>query len=69
MGLQHYLQILRRRLLIIVTVTGLVLAVSLGISLRQETIYGASSEVLVNRENLATTLTRTQVPYIDAQTA
>ena len=68
-GLQHYLQILRRRLLIIVTVTGLVLAVSLGISLRQETIYGASSEVLVNRENLATTLTRTQVPYIDAQTA
>ncbi|MDQ3679029.1 MAG: AAA family ATPase [Actinomycetota bacterium] len=68
-GLQHYLQVVRRRFPIIVTVTALVLAVSLGMSLRQETIYGASSEVIVNRDNLASTLTRSQVPYIDAQTA
>src|SRR5438270_676581 len=68
-GLERYVQVLRRRWLTLVLVTLVILAVSVGVLVKQPRLYEASSEVLINRNNLAATLTQTQIPYIDAQTA
>lgn len=68
-GLEQYAHVLRRRWLTVVLVAMVILAVSVALLLKQATVYEASSEVLINRNNLAATLTQTQVPSIDAQTA
>ncbi|MDQ6927698.1 MAG: Wzz/FepE/Etk N-terminal domain-containing protein, partial [Actinomycetota bacterium] len=68
-NLQHYLGILRRRLPVILITATVVLVVSLAVSFSQATVYSASAEVLINRNNLAETLSTTQLPYTDAQTA
>ena len=52
-GLERYLGVLRRRWLVVCAVTVAILAVSVGVTLRQKRLYAADSEVLVNRNNLA----------------
>ena len=68
-GLERYLQVLRRRWWVLALITLVVVAVSGALVFKQAKLYEASSEVLVNRNSPAATLTQTQIPYIDSQTA
>lgn len=62
--LHDYLAVLWRRKWIIIQAVALVPAVALVLSLQQTHLYEASSEVLLSRVNLASTLTGTPDPYL-----
>jgi Mrp family chromosome partitioning ATPase/capsular polysaccharide biosynthesis protein len=69
LDLRNYLQVARRRWVVIVLLALLIPAISVLVAVRRQPRYEASSEVLVKRQNLAASLTPGQVPYTDAQTA
>lgn len=60
--LQSYVRVLRRRYWIVLTMTGLVTAAAIGFSLLQDARYRASAEVLLSRQNIASSLTGTPDP-------
>lgn len=62
--LQEYLQVVRRRKLVILLTVALTTAVAVGLSVRQDKLYEGSSQVLLNRQNLANSLTGTQDPNL-----
>ena len=66
--LRDYLQVVRRRKWIILQAALLAPAVAVGLSLQQERLYEAQSEVLLSRQNLAASLTGTPDPsaYVQA---
>lgn len=69
LDVRSYLQVARRRWVVIVILALLIPVISVLISVRREPRYAASAEVLVKRQNLAAGLSPGQVPYTDAQTA
>ncbi len=62
--LHAYLQVVRRRGWLVALMTGLVTVAAIGFSLLQEDRYRASAEVLLSRQNLASTLTGTADPAV-----
>jgi succinoglycan biosynthesis transport protein ExoP len=60
LSLRDYLRVLRRRKWLVIQAVVLVPAAAVAISLRQQHLYQASSEVLLSRQNLAAALTNTQ---------
>ncbi len=58
-SLRDYLRVLRRRKWLVIQAAVLVPAAAVALSLHQQTLYEASSEVLLSRQNLAATLTNT----------
>src|ERR687885_2846303 len=62
--LRDYLQIVRRRKLVILLTVVLTPVVAVTLSLRQERLYQGTAQVLLNRQNLANTLTGTQDPNL-----
>src|SRR5215216_6184748 len=58
--LRDYLQVVRRRKWVIVQAAVLVPVVAVLFSVRQEAMYQSSADVLLSRQNLATTLTGVQ---------
>jgi len=65
--LGHYLKVLRRRRWVILQAILLVPLAAVAYSLSQQTLYQASSEVLLSRQNLANSLTGTVDPNAGAQ--
>jgi polysaccharide biosynthesis transport protein len=63
-SLIEYLNLLRRRKLIIVVTAVLVASVAVALSLRQTKIYQASADVLLSRQSLASALTQTSDPIL-----
>ena len=63
-SLRDYLRVLRRRKWLVIAVAVLVPAAAVALSLRQQRLYQASSEVLLSRQNLAAQLTNTQDPSL-----
>lgn len=60
--LQGYLHVVRRRWWLVAFMTALVAVAAVGFSLLQDERYRASAEVLLSRQNLASTLTGTPDP-------
>src|SRR6266404_710550 len=58
--LRDYLQIVRRRKLVILQAVVLVPAAAIAFSLHQQKLYQASAQVLLSSQNLAAQLTGTQ---------
>jgi polysaccharide biosynthesis transport protein len=58
-SLRDYLRVLKRRKWLVIQAIALVPAAAIAISLSQQTLYQAGSEVLLSRQNLAATLTNT----------
>ncbi len=58
-NLTDYLRVLRRRKWVIVFTTVLVALLTVGFSLREQKAYQASAQVLINRQDLASTVTGT----------
>jgi receptor protein-tyrosine kinase len=54
-----YLRVLRRRWWVVVLCTAIATAAAIAFSLREQKLYHASADVLINRENLANVLTGT----------
>lgn len=67
--LRDYLQVVRRRKWVILLAVVAAPLAAVALSLRQEPLYRASAEVLLSRQNLATTLTGAQDPtaYLQAE--
>ena len=67
-SLRDYLHVLRRRRWLVAQAVVLVPAAAVALSLRQQPLYQSCSQVLLSRQNLATSLTGTQDPnqYIQA---
>ncbi len=63
-SLIEYLNVLRRRKLIIISTVVLVASVAVGLSLQQTKIYQASADVLLSRQSLASALTQTTDPIL-----
>jgi capsular exopolysaccharide synthesis family protein len=63
--LSDYLRIVRRRAWIVVVAALAVTGVALGLSMRQEKLYRASSGVLLSQQNLAAALTGIQDPSVN----
>lgn len=59
-NLADYLRVVRRRKWTIVLTTVIVAALTVGFSLREHKVYQATSQVLINREDLAATVTGTE---------
>src|SRR5918912_1818170 len=62
--LRDYLQIVRRRKLVILLTVIATPAVAVTLSLRQQPLYQGTAQVLLNRQNLANSLTGTQDPNL-----
>lgn len=60
--LHGYVEVVRRRAWLVAAMTGLVTVAAIGFSLLQEDRYRASAEVLLSRQNLASSLTGTPDP-------
>ena len=60
--LRHYVEVARRRKLIIIWAALLACAASLGLSFLQKPVYGATSEILISRQDLSLSLTDTADP-------
>ena len=60
--LHGYVRVLRRRYWIVLTMIGLVTGAAIGFSLLQEARYRATAEVLLSRQNIASSLTGTPDP-------
>ena len=58
--LQDYVSVLRRRKWVIILALLVVPAAAILFSLRQESLYSASAQVLMSRQDLAAVLTNTQ---------
>ena len=60
--LHGYVGVIRRRYWIVLTMTGLVTAAAIGFSLLQDARYRGTAEVLLSRQNIASSLTGTPDP-------
>src|SRR5918912_1212910 len=58
--LRDYLQVVRRRKLVVLLTVVLTPVVAITLSLRQQHLYQGSAQVLLNRQDLANALTGTQ---------
>src|SRR6266446_7417295 len=65
--LRDYLQVVRRRKLVILQAVVLVPAAAIAFSLHQQKLYQASAQVLLSSQNLAAQLTGTQSTGINLQ--
>jgi succinoglycan biosynthesis transport protein ExoP len=68
-NLSHYLRVLRRRKWVIIGTTVLVTALTLAFSLREAKVYQSTAQVLVNRQDLAASITGTQNPSLNEDPA
>jgi Mrp family chromosome partitioning ATPase/capsular polysaccharide biosynthesis protein len=64
LNLRHYLRVLRRRKWVIIGSTVLVTVLTLMFSLREAKVYQSTAQVLLNRQDLSSTLTGTQNPSL-----
>ena len=58
-NLADYLRVLKRRKWAILATTVIVAALTVGFSIREQKVYDASAQVLINRQDLAATVTGT----------